>query len=69
MDRLAERGWIVKETDAKDKRHLRIYPSEKARALRPELEAGRTRANEEILGDLNLEEKVLLKRLPRDVQG
>jgi DNA-binding MarR family transcriptional regulator len=69
MERMADRGWIVKETDAEDKRFLRIYLSERARELRPELVREREQANEEILAALSLEEKILLKRLLRDVQG
>jgi DNA-binding MarR family transcriptional regulator len=69
LDRMAERGWIRKETDHDDKRALRIYLSEKAAALKSELKEKRDESNEEILSTLTLEEKVLLKRLLRDVWG
>ena len=69
LDRLAESGWIIKETDQNDKRYLRIFLSKQARGFRPRLVAEREEANEEILGNLTLEEKILLKRLLRDVQG
>ena len=68
LDRMTEKGWIIKETDQEDKRFLRIYPSDKAKALRSTLSAERELANEEILCRLNLEEKVLLRRLLRDLQ-
>jgi DNA-binding MarR family transcriptional regulator len=69
LDRLAEGGWIIKETDQNDKRYLRIFLSDQARDVRPRLVAQREAANEEILQNLSLEEKILLKRLLRDVQG
>ena len=69
LDRMAEKGWILKETDHDDKRALRIYLSEKARGLKSELKEKRDEANEAILSGLTLEEKVLLKRLLRDVKG
>ena len=69
LDRMAERGWIHKETDHDDKRALRIYLTEKSRGLKSELKEQRDVANEAILSGLTLEEKVLLKRLLRDVKG
>ena len=69
LDRMAEKGWIVKETDVKDRRFVRIYLSDKAREMKPLLLEERELANEEILRELTLEEKVLLKRLLRHVGG
>ena len=69
LDRMAERGWIHKETDHDDKRALRIYLAQKAKELKPALREKREETNEEILSTLSLEEKVLLKRLLRDVKG
>lgn len=69
LDRMAEKGWIRKEPDDEDKRFIRIYLTEKARELKPLLIQKRELANEEILRDLSLEERVLLKRLLRDVRG
>ena len=69
LDRLAERGWIEKLTDLKDKRLLRVYLTDKPRSLQGELGEQRGLANEEILQALSTEEKVLLKRLLRDVQA
>jgi DNA-binding MarR family transcriptional regulator len=68
LDRLSDRGWIEKQTDVHDKRLLRIYLTDKAKILRGELGEERDQANEEILQALSVEEKVLLKRLLRDVQ-
>ena len=69
LERLAEREWITKETDSKDKRLLRIHLTGKAKSLRAELGQQREQANEEILHSLSMEEKVLLKRLLRDVRA
>ena len=69
LDRLADRGWIEKQTDLNDKRLLRVYLTDKTKDLQEELREERERANAEILHSLSLEEKVLLKRLLRDVQA
>ena len=69
LERMAEKGWIVKETDNVDKRFIRIYLADKAKDMRPLLIEQREQANKEILGALSLEEKVLFKRLLRDVKG
>lgn len=69
LDRMAEKGWISKEKDVKDRRFVRIYLSDKAREMKTLLLEERELANDEILRDLTLEEKVLLKRLLRHVRG
>lgn len=69
LDRLADRDWIEKQTDRKDKRLLRVYLTDKAKTLQEELREEREQANVEILKSLSIEEKVLLKRLLRDVQA
>ena len=68
LDRLVSGAWITKEIDSGDKRIQRIYLTEKAKNLRPELAEQRDRANTELMQKLNLEEKILLKRLLRDLQ-
>jgi len=68
LERLAEREWITKESDPKDKRLLRIHLTRKAKSQRDKIGEERERANEEILHSLSMEEKVLLKRLLRDVR-
>lgn len=69
LDRLAEREWIVKETDTEDKRSLRIYLGEKTKEITRDLTRDREAANEEILAGFSMEERVLLKRLLRDIQA
>ncbi len=68
LDRMAEKGWVDKQTDPDDKRLLRIYLTDEARKLEPILMEERDKANEEILRNLSLEEKVLLKRLLKDIK-
>ena len=68
LDRMASGGWITKTQDPEDKRTLRICLTEKGRDLKAGLSRERNQANEELLSNLNLEEKLLLKRLLKDVQ-
>ena len=69
LDRMSEKGWIVKATDDVDKRFIRIYLTGKAKKLKPSLLGEREKSNDEILSKLSLEEKVLLKRLLKDIRG
>ncbi len=69
LDRLAAGGWIVKETDDEDKRMIRIHLTKKGLELRPTLSEERDQANQELLAEMTLEEKVILKRLLRDIQA
>ena len=69
LDRLAAGDWIKKEPDPVDKRIIRIYSTKKVKGLRLKLSEERIQANEEIMRNLSLEEKVLLKRLLRDIEG
>jgi DNA-binding MarR family transcriptional regulator len=68
LDRMSSGGWITKEQDPEDKRTLRICLTDKGKDLTSNLAGERNLANEELLSGLNLEEKVLLKRLLRDIQ-
>ena len=68
LDRMSAGGWIIKEQDPDDKRTLRICLTEKGIDMKTRLAHERNQANEELLSSLNLEEKVLLKRLLKDVQ-
>ena len=68
LDRMAAGGWVLKESDEADKRVLRIFLTPKSRELQPRLSEARDRTNEDLLKPFTLEEKVLLKRLLRDMQ-
>ena len=67
LDRLTERHWIIKELDPLDRRSLRLYPGEQAKASQEEMVGVRERSNAEILEDFSIEERVLLKRLLKDL--
>ncbi len=69
LDRLSAGDWIKKEPDPDDKRILRIFLTDKCKTLRQKLSEERNQANDEIMHKLSLEEKILLKRLLRDVQA
>jgi len=68
LDRLAEGNWIVKEPSDDDRRVLRISLTSKGTDILNTLMAIRDNVNEEVLTGLNLEEKLLLKRMLRDLQ-
>jgi len=68
LDRMAEAGWIIKETAAADKRFLRISLSPKGRELTGAVLRARDEANEEIMAGLRVEERLLLKRFLVDLQ-
>jgi DNA-binding MarR family transcriptional regulator len=68
LDRMAEAGWIIKETAEVDKRFLRIYLTTKGKEMTGAVTAARDEANEEIMGGLRIEERLLLKRILSDLQ-
>jgi len=68
LDRLADADWISKETDAEDKRAIRIHLSNKAREYQEDLFQAREHVNETILQSFSQEEKLLLKRLLKDLR-
>jgi DNA-binding MarR family transcriptional regulator len=68
LDRLSSGGWITKTLDSEDKRILRIYLTSKSKDLKPKLSEERDQTNNDLLSPFTLEEKVLLKRLLRDMQ-
>ncbi len=68
LDRLAGGGWISKESDAEDKRVLRNFLTPRSKELKPKLSEARDLTNEDLLKPFSFEEKVLLKRLLRDMQ-
>lgn len=68
LDRLAEAGWIVKGTADEDKRLLRIYLTLKAKDMITVIIRERDGLNEEFLSPLKLEERMLLKRMLKDLQ-
>jgi DNA-binding MarR family transcriptional regulator len=69
LERLAEKGWIVKEADEVDRRSLRIRLGDQAKRLSVSIGEQRQKANDDIMENLSMEEKVLLKRLLKDLNG
>jgi DNA-binding MarR family transcriptional regulator len=67
LDRMSAGGWIIKQTKSEDKRILRICLTDKSNALKAELTYERDQSNADILHMLTVEEKVLLKRLLREI--
>lgn len=63
IDRMTESGWLKKRRDEKDRRMLRLFPSPKANDLKRKLVQERRAANEELLSEFTMEERVLLRRL------
>jgi len=67
LDRMTDNGWINKKIDTEDKRVLRIHLAEKALQFKERLIRERDRANDEIMADFSLDERIFLKRLLRDL--
>lgn len=68
LDRLTEGNWIVKEPSGGDRRVLSISLTGKGRGVIAPLLAARDEVNREVLAGLRLEERLLLKRMLRDLQ-
>ncbi|KPK87241.1 MAG: MarR family transcriptional regulator [Deltaproteobacteria bacterium SM23_61] len=69
LDRMAEAGLIKKEENPEDRRSIRVSLSPKARRMREGLAEQRKSINEELTAKFSLEEKLLLKRMLRDLKG
>ena len=67
LDRMVDKGWLEKRADESDRRLTRLFLTPKARDLGQAVWEPRRRANDAALAGLTVEEKVLLKRLLRDV--
>ncbi|MCA1988860.1 MAG: MarR family transcriptional regulator [Desulfarculus sp.] len=68
LERMADNGWISKEPDPNDRRVVRIFTTAKAKGLVNELRQAVIDSNQAVLSPLSLEEKILLKRLLRDLR-
>ena len=67
LDRMSEADWIFKVQSSEDKRIVRVFPTEKANALKKPLIKEREKANTALLAPLSIEEQVLLKRMLKDL--
>ena len=68
LDRMVTAGWVRREADPADGRVARVYLTEKALEAVAGLTAVIGRSNDELLGNLRLEERILFKRFLRDVK-
>ncbi len=68
LDRMVNAGWARRETDRDDGRVARVYLTDKAKGAIGELAVTIERTNNELLKNFSLEEKLLFKRLLRDVR-
>ena len=63
LDRMVDSKWLIRRQKESDKRIFRLYPSEKANGQKEKLVDERRDANEELLVDFTMEERILLRRL------
>ena len=67
IQRLHESRWIIKRADEEDARVQRLHPTEKSIAISKEVAKARDRFDTELLAGFSPEERILLKRLLRDL--
>ena len=69
LERMAEGGMIKREENPEDRRSIRVSLTAKAKKMQEDLAGQRTAINEELTEKLSLEEKLLLKRMLRDLKA
>jgi DNA-binding MarR family transcriptional regulator len=62
LERMVTGGWVDKNPGKRDRRMIRVFPSEKAQTLKKTLIKEREKANEELLAGFNKEERTTLKK-------
>jgi DNA-binding MarR family transcriptional regulator len=67
INRLHSSGWIEKRDDEEDARVQRLYPTEKSLSITEEMAKDREQFDAKFLANFSSEEKILLKRLLRDL--
>ena len=67
IDRLCESDWIARQVDEGDNRVQRLYLKDKALEIITELSEKRDKFDADLLADFSLEERVLLKRLLKEL--
>ena len=68
LERMAEAGLIKKEENPEDRRSIRVSLTSRAKKMRVDLAEQRKAINEELTARLSLEERLLLKRLLKDLK-
>lgn len=69
LDRMTEGGLIKKEENREDRRSIRVSLTARAKRMREDLAEQREAINEELTARLSLEERLLLKRMLKDLKG
>jgi DNA-binding MarR family transcriptional regulator len=69
LDRMTEAGLIKKEENPQDRRSIRVSLSPKAKRMREGLADQRKSINEELTAKFSVEERLLLKRMLKDLVG
>jgi DNA-binding MarR family transcriptional regulator len=68
LDRMTEAGLIKKEENPEDRRSIRASLTSRAKRMREDLAEQRRAINEELTSRFNMEERLLLKRLLKDLK-
>ena len=63
VQRMEESGWVVRREDRNDLRVLRVYLTDAARQVRPQVECILEGVSQDTLAGFSLEEQLLLRRL------
>lgn len=69
LDRMAEAGWIIKNSDKTDRRVLNIQLTEKSNQFRDEFLQKTENVNQKVLSSFNTEERLLLIRMLKDLRS
>ncbi|MCK5312894.1 MAG: MarR family transcriptional regulator [Desulfobacteraceae bacterium] len=67
IERMVQAGWIIKKPDPNDARSQLISTTKKANDLKKVLLEERQAANHELLQNFSIEEKLLFKRMIKDL--
>jgi len=67
LERMAEGGWVAKQNDDRDRRAIRVFLTARANHMKASLQKERQAANDELLSMFTIEERVLLRRLLKDL--
>lgn len=68
LDRMADAGWIIKNSDKTDRRVLNIQLTEKSNQFRNEFLQETEKLNQKVLSPFNVEERLLLIRMLKDLR-
>ncbi len=69
LDRMAEAGLVKKEENPEDRRSIRVSITSRAKTLMEQLGDQRKAVSDDLTRVLSLEERLLLKRMLKDLKG